>query len=505
MIKPKKLYYNKDAREKLLSGINKVAEAVKVTMGAMGRTVVIGLENGNVQVTKDGVTVARSIHLEDTAENMAATLIKQAAEMTLYMAGDGTTTATLLTQILSMLALNEIDKGVSHLAIKKEIEHGVKKAVDLIRQYAHPVKEAEDIEMIATISANNDKEIGSLIAQAMKAVNMDGEITVQDNYGRQTTVETVEGMSINAGYVSGNFVTNQRKKTAELNNPYVLIYDMKIVRLDELLPILEKVVTTGRELLILCENMEGEALNTTVVNHLQGKLKVCVCKLPQTGMIKKDLMMDVAMLTGAKIISHEYGLSLRTATLEHLGTCERVEVGQYNSTFLGGGGKKEDIEDRKLIIREQMEQEDNDMVKEVYRKRLSNLTNGVAIIKVGGYTPSEIGEKKDRIDDALKAAKAAIEEGYIYGGGSTAYCIGKSIGGLVGLALQAPMNQILTNAGLNTYFGELHHGTGFNAITGELVNMKEHGIIDSAKVLRVALENAASVALMVLSTECLID
>ncbi len=515
--------FNTDAREKLKSGVDQLANAVKVTLGPKGRNVVIEKKYGAPQITKDGVTVAKEIELEDPIENMGAQMIKEVASKTADAAGDGTTTATVLAQAIVTPGLKSLASGANPMDLKRGMDKAVKAIVTELKAMSETVgDDNKKIEAIATISANNDSTIGKLIADAMAKVGKEGVITVEEAKGTETEVKTVEGMQFDRGYLSPYFVTNTEKMEVELANALVLIYDKKVSNMKELLPILEKSVQTGRPLLIVAEDVEGEALTTLVVNKLRGTLKIAAVKAPGFGDRRKAMLEDIAILTGGTLISEERGYKLENVELEMLGTAENISIDKDNTTIVGGAGKKEDIQARIGQIKAQIETTTSDYDKEKLQERLAKLAGGVAVLYIGAATEIEMKEKKDRVDDALHATRAAVEEGIVAGGG-VAYI--RALSGLATLkgenedentgiaiirrAVEEPLRQIAANAGLegSIIVQKVKEGTsdfGYNARSDKYENLKAAGVIDPTKVTRVALENASSIAGMLLTTECTI-
>lgn len=519
----KLIQYEADAREKLKKGVDALANAVKVTLGPKGRNVVIEKKFGAPAITKDGVTVAKEIELEDPMENLGAQMLKEVASKTSDIAGDGTTTATVLAQAIVTAGLKSLAAGANPMDLKRGIDKAVAKVVENLKSMSVQVgDENKKIEQVATISANNDTEIGKLIAQAMERVKKEGVITVEESKGTDTYVDVVEGMQFDRGYLSPYFVTNAEKMEAELENPFILIYDKKISNMKELLPVLEKVVQTGRPLLIISEDVDGEALATLVVNKIRGTLRVAAVKAPGFGDRRKAMLEDIAILTGGTAISEERGYKLENATLNYLGRAEKIVIDKDNTTIINGAGESEDIKARVNQIKAQIETTTSDYDREKLQERLAKLAGGVAVLYVGAPTEVEMKEKKDRVDDALHATRAAVEEGIIPGGG-VAYI--RSISSLTNLkgnnddertgieivkrALEEPLRQIAANAGLEgsiivQRIKSSKGAQGFNAHTEEYGDLMEQGVIDPTKVSRVALENAASIASMLLTTECLI-
>ena len=517
----KEIQFDVDVRSKMKSGVDALANAVKVTLGPKGRNVVIDKKYGAPQVTKDGVTVAKEIELEDRFENMGAQMVKEVASKTNEQAGDGTTTATVLAQAIINVGLKNVTAGANPLDLKRGIDKAVATVVDDLRKRSHEVgDDFSKVEQVGTISANNDAYIGKLIADAMSKVKKDGVITVEEAKGTDTEVKVVEGMQFDRGYISPYFMTNSDKMEAELNNPLILVTDRKISSMKDLLPILEPIAREGKELLIIAEDVDGEALTKLVVNRLRGALKVAAVKAPGFGDRRKEMLQDIATLTGAVVVSEERGFTLENTTPDMLGKAEKVTITKENTTIVGGAGNKEDIQDRVNLIRSQIEVTTSEYDKEKLKERLGKLSGGVAVLYVGATTEVEMKEKKERVEDALNATRAAVEEGYLPGGG-VAYI--RAISALEGLkgdnedettgirivarAIEEPLRQIALNAGVDgsVIIQKIKEGTGdygYNARTSEFVNMYDAGVIDPTKVARVALENAASVAGMFLTTEC---
>ena len=517
----KEIKFNVDVRSKMKDGADALANAVKVTLGPKGRNVVIDKKFGAPQVTKDGVTVAKEIELEDRFENMGAQMVKEVASKTNEQAGDGTTTATVLAQAIINVGIKNVTAGANPMDLKRGIDKAVAAVVDELKQQSKQVgDDYSKVEQVGTVSANNDQYIGKLIADAMAKVGHDGVITVEEAKGTETEVKVVEGMQFDRGYISPYFMTNGDKMEAELNSPFILLTDKKISTMKDLLPVLEPIAREGRELLIIAEDVDGEALTTLVVNRLRGSLKVAAVKPPGFGDRRKEMLQDIAILTGAQVISEERGFTLENATLDMLGKAEKVTITKENTTIVGGIGSKEAIQERADAIRKQIEVSTSEYDKEKLKERLGKLAGGVAVLYVGATTEVEMKEKKDRVEDALNATRAAVEEGYLPGGGVAYIRAAKAIEGMVGenddettgihivaKAIEEPLRQIAQNAGVEgsviiNKIKEAKDDFGYNARTGEYVNMFEAGVIDPTKVARVALENAASVAGMFLTTEC---
>lgn len=520
----KQLFFDIEARNRMKKGVDILANAVKVTLGPKGRNVVLEKKFGAPSITKDGVTVAKEIELEDPIENMGAQMVKEVASKTADLAGDGTTTATVLAQSIISEGLKMVAAGANPMDLKRGIDKAVTKVVEHLKSQSQAVgNDSAKIQQVATISANSDAEIGKLIAEAMKKVGKEGVITVEEARGTETTVEVVEGMQFDRGYISPYFVTNSEKMEAELENPYILIYDKKISAMKDILHILEKVAQSGRPLLIISEDLEGEALATLVVNKLRGTLKVAAVKAPGFGDRRKEMMQDIAVLTKGIVISEEQGYKLENADLTYLGSCTSVTIDKDNTTIVGGKGKKDDINARISQIKQQIENTTSDYDKEKLQERLAKLSGGVAVLNVGAATEMEMKEKKDRVDDALHATRAAVEEGIVPGGGiayirSIEALADKTRGNnddentgvqIIKRALEEPLRQIVANAGIegSIVVQKVKEGKGdygFNARTEEYEKLLSAGIIDPTKVTRVALENAASIAGMLLTTECVI-
>ena len=517
----KEILFNTEVRSKMKDGADALANAVKVTLGPKGRNVVIDKKFGAPQVTKDGVTVAKEIELEDKFENMGAQMVKEVASKTNEQAGDGTTTATVLAQAIINVGIKNVTAGANPMDLKRGIDKAVAAVVGELKSQSQEVgSDYSKIEQVGTVSANNDQYIGKLIADAMAKVGQDGVITVEEAKGTDTEVKVVEGMQFDRGYISPYFMTNGEKMEAELQNPYVLITDKKISTMKDLLPILEPIAREGKELLIIAEDVDGEALTTLVVNKLRGTLKIAAVKAPGFGDRRKDMLQDIAILTGGSVISEERGFTLENATADLLGKAEKVTITKENTTIVGGAGDKQEIRNRADAIRKQIEVSTSDYDKEKLMERLGKLAGGVAVLYVGATTEVEMKEKKDRVEDALNATRAAVEEGYLPGGGVSyiraASCLETLKGDnddettgikIVAKAIEEPLRQIAANAGVegSVIIQKIKEGKGdfgYNARTGEYANMYEAGVIDPTKVARVALENAASVAGMFLTTEC---
>jgi len=519
----KEIIYSDEGRRALLRGVEKLASAVKVTLGPAGRNVVLERKFGSPVITKDGVTVAKEIELEDPFENVGAQLVKEVASKTADVAGDGTTTATVLAEAIYREGVKMVTAGANPMEVKRGIDYTVNKVVDFIRSISKEVKDTKEIEQVATISANNDPEIGKKIAEAMEKVGRDGVITVEEGKGTETYVEVVNGYQFDRGYISPYFITDPDKMEAVLEDAYILITDKKISSIRDILPVLEKVVQTGKPLLIIAEDVEGEALATLVVNKLRGTLRVAAVKAPGYGERRKEMLRDIAILTGGVVVSDETGITFEKLRLEDLGRAKKVVIDKDTTTIIEGYGRKEDIEARIKQIKKQIEETKSEYDREKLQERLAKLTGGVAVIYVGAATETEMKEKKARIEDALHATKAAVEEGIVPGGG-TAYIRAidvvekveeeleddKKIGAkIVKKALEEPLRQIAYNAGYEGSLvveevkrrGKENPNIGFNALTGEYVDMFEAGIIDPTKVVRTALQNAASVSGLLVTTE----
>ena len=517
----KEIKFNTDVRSLMKSGADQLADAVKVTLGPKGRNVVIDKKFGAPQITKDGVTVAKEVELEDRFENMGAQMVKEVASKTNEQAGDGTTTATVLAQAIINVGLKNVTAGANPMDLKRGIDKAVGAIVeDLKKQSKQVGNDFSKVEQVGTVSANNDSYIGKLIAEAMAKVGRDGVITVEEAKGTDTEVKVVEGMQFDRGYISPYFMTNGDKMEAELKNPAILITDKKISTMKDLLPILEPIAREGKELLIIAEDVDGEALTTLVVNKLRGTLKIAAVKAPGFGDRRKEMLQDIATLTGAIVVSEERGFTLENTTPDMLGRAEKVTITKENTTIVGGAGNKDDIKDRVDQIRKQIEVSNSEYDKEKLKERLGKLGGGVAVLYVGATTEVEMKEKKDRVEDALNATRAAVEEGYLPGGGVAYIRAGETLAGLKGenedettgirivaKAIEEPLRQIAQNAGVDgsVIIQKIKEGKadfGYNARTGEYANLFEAGVIDPTKVARVALENAASVAGMFLTTEC---
>ncbi len=519
----KDILFNVEAREKLKTGVDALANAVKVTLGPKGRNVIISKKFGAPQITKDGVTVAKEIELKDPIENMGAQMVKEVASKTADIAGDGTTTATVLAQAIITAGLKNVAAGANPMDLKRGIDKAVAAIVVNLKKISKEVgSDNSKIEQIATISANNDETIGKLIAKAMKVVGNDGVITVEEAKGTETEVKTVEGMQFDRGYLSPYFVTNAEKMVTEMENPLILICEKKISSMKELLPILEPVVQAGKSLLIIAEDVDGEALGTLVVNRLRGSLKVAAVKAPGFGDRRKAMLEDIAILTGGQVVSEERGMTLENVTMEMLGTAQKIEIDKDNTTLINGKGNPKDIKGRIIQIKSQIESTTSDYDKEKLQERLAKLSGGVAVLFIGAPTEMEMKEKKDRVDDALAATRAAVEEGIVPGGGVALIRASANLDKMVGLnedettgiaivrrAVEEPLRQIIANAGgegaiIVQKVKEGKDDFGYNARTEKYEKLYSAGVIDPTKGTRIAIENAASIAAMLLTTECVI-
>jgi len=519
----KQIEFNSDARVKLKAGVDALANAVKTTLGPKGRNVVIGKKFGAPHVTKDGVSVAKEVELKDPIENMGAQMVKEVASKTADIAGDGTTTATVLAQALVTAGLKHVAAGANPIDLKRGMDKAVDAVVAELKELSQEVGiDTDKVNQVATVSANNDDTIGSLIAEAIKVVGRDGVITVEEAKGTETEVRTVEGMQFDRGYLSPYFITNQEKLTVEMDNPYVLLVDGKVSSMKELLPVLEPVVQSGRGLLIIAEDVDGDALGTLVVNRIRGALKIAAVKAPGFGDKRKAMLEDLAVLLGATVVSEEAGYKLAEVDTEVLGTCEKVDISKDKTTIINGFGESEKVQARIDSIRTEIENTKSDYDKEKLQERLAKLAGGVAVLYIGAPTEVEMKEKKDRVDDALAATRAAVEEGIVPGGGvalircSSALDQVKTVNAdeqfgvdIVRDSLSAPLYQIISNAGGNGnvvvhFVADGTESYGYNARTNEYGDMIEMGIIDPTKVTRTAIENAASIASMILMTECVI-
>ncbi|EAI0453316.1 chaperonin GroEL [Campylobacter jejuni] len=518
----KEIIFSDEARNKLYEGVKKLNDAVKVTMGPRGRNVLIQKSFGAPSITKDGVSVAKEVELKDSLENMGASLVREVASKTADQAGDGTTTATVLAHAIFKEGLRNITAGANPIEVKRGMDKACEAIVAELKKLSREVKDKKEIAQVATISANSDEKIGNLIADAMEKVGKDGVITVEEAKSINDELNVVEGMQFDRGYLSPYFITNAEKMTVELSSPYILLFDKKITNLKDLLPVLEQIQKTGKPLLIIAEDIEGEALTTLVVNKLRGVLNISAVKAPGFGDRRKAMLEDIAILTGGEVISEELGRTLESATIQDLGQASSVIIDKDNTTIVNGAGEKANIDARVNQIKAQIAETTSDYDREKLQERLAKLSGGVAVIKVGAATETEMKEKKDRVDDALSATKAAVEEGIVIGGGAALIkakakikldlqgdeAIGAAI---VERALRAPLRQIAENAGfdagvvVNSVENAKDENTGFDAAKGEYVNMLESGIIDPVKVERVALLNAVSVASMLLTTEATIS
>ena len=518
----KDVKFGDSARSKMIAGVNILADAVKVTLGPKGRNVVIDRSFGSPHITKDGVTVAKEITLKDKFENMGAQLVREVSSKTNDIAGDGTTTATVLAQAILNEGIKSVTAGMNPMDLKRGIDIAVKSLVAEIKATAQPASDSKAIEQVGSISANSDTTVGKLIAQAMEKVGKEGVITVEEGSGFEDSLDVVEGMQFDRGYISPYFANKQDTLTAELENPFILLVDKKISNIRELITVLEAVAKTGKPLLIIAEDVEGEALATLVVNNMRGIIKVCAVKAPGFGDRRKAMLQDIAILTGGTVISEEIGMQLDQTTLEHLGTAHKVTVSKENTVIVDGAGNAAQISERVQQIRAQIEESTSEYDKEKLQERVAKLAGGVAVIKIGAATEVEMKEKKDRVDDALHATRAAVEEGVVAGGGVALVRAAKVLDNVNGAnddqnvginilrrAIEAPLRQIVSNAGdePSVVINAVKNGEGnfgYNAATGEYGDMLEMGILDPAKVTRSALEHAASVAALMLTTECMI-
>ena len=518
----KTILFGSEAREKIKKGVDTMANAVKITLGPKGRNVILDKKFGAPSVTKDGISVAKEIELKDKVENMGAQLVKEVASKTADSAGDGTTTATLLAQSIFTNGIKNVAAGANPMDVKRGIDKAIAAVVIQLQKNSKPISGSKEIEQVATISANNDSMIGKMIADAMDKVGKDGVITVEEAKGTETEVKVVEGMEFDRGYLSPYFVTNTEKMETELDNPYILIYDKKISSMKELLPILESVSQTGKPLLIIAEDVDGEALATLVVNKIRGALKVAAVKAPGFGDRRKAMLEDIAILTGGTVISEERGYKLDNATLDYLGTAEKVNMDKENTIIVNGSGKKDDIQARINQLKVQIDSTTSDYDKEKLQERLAKLSGGVAILYIGAATEVEMKEKKDRVDDALHATRAAVQEGIVPGGGVALIRTMQALDqiqvdnddqatgvAIVRASLEAPLRTIVANAGgegsiVLQRVKEGKDDFGYNAGTDKYENLYETGVIDPTKVTRLALENAASIASLLLTTECVV-
>ncbi|NLW30972.1 MAG: chaperonin GroEL, partial [Fibrobacter sp.] len=518
----KQLAFDIAARDKLLKGVDTLANAVKVTLGPRGRNVVLDKSFGSPTVTKDGVTVAKEIELEDKFENMGAQMVKEVASKTSDVAGDGTTTATVLAQVIARLGIKNVTAGANAMALKRGIDKSVKAIVEQLTKESKPISGKKEIAQVASISANNDSEIGNLIADAMEKVGKDGVITVEEAKGIETSLEVVEGMQFDRGYLSPYFVTNSETMECVLDEPLILIHDKKISAMKDLLPLLEKVAQMGKQLLIIAEDVEGEALATLVVNKLRGTLKIATVKAPGFGDRRKAMLEDIAVLTGGIVIAEEAGFKLENTTVDSLGKAKRIVIDKENTTIVEGAGKAADIKGRVNQIRKQIEETTSDYDREKLQERLAKLAGGVAVVNIGAATETEMKEKKARVEDALHATRAAVEEGIVAGGGVALIRASKALDSLkldgdeklgteiIKRAIEEPLRMIVSNAGLeaSVIANEVKNGKGaygFNAYVNKYEDLLEAGIIDPTKVTRTALENAASISGLILTTECVVS
>ncbi|MBU3034356.1 chaperonin GroEL [Tritonibacter mobilis] len=519
----KDVKFDTDARNRMLKGVNTLADAVKVTLGPKGRNVVLEKSFGAPRITKDGVSVAKEIELEDKFENMGAQMVKEVASRTNDEAGDGTTTATVLAQSIVREGLKQVAAGLNPMDLKRGIDLATDKVVEAIKAMAREVKDSDEVAQVGTISANGEAEIGRQIADAMQKVGNDGVITVEENKGLETETDVVEGMQFDRGYLSPYFVTNADKMTAELEDCLILLHEKKLSSLQPMVPLLEQVIQSQKPLLIIAEDVEGEALATLVVNKLRGGLKIAAVKAPGFGDRRKAMLQDIAILTGGQVISEDLGMKLESVTMDMLGTAKKIQITKDETTIVDGAGEKAEIEARVAQIRAQIEETSSDYDREKLQERVAKLAGGVAVIRVGGMTEVEVKERKDRVDDALNATRAAVQEGVIVGGGVALVQAGKSLEGLTGVnadqnagiaivrrALEAPLRQIAENAGVDgaVVAGKIRESEdknfGFNAQTEEYGDMFSFGVIDPAKVTRTALEDAASIAGLLITTEAMV-
>ncbi|SOC19866.1 chaperonin GroEL [Rhodobacter sp. JA431] len=519
----KEVKFSTDARDRMLAGVNILADAVKVTLGPKGRNVVIEKSFGAPRITKDGVSVAKEIELADKFENMGAQMVKEVASRTNDEAGDGTTTATVLAQAIVREGMKAVAAGMNPMDLKRGIDLATAKVVDAIKAAARPVKDSDEVAQVGTISANGEAQIGRFIADAMQKVGNEGVITVEENKGMETEVEVVEGMQFDRGYLSPYFVTNPDKMIADLEDCYILLHEKKLSSLQPMVPLLESVIQSTKPLLIIAEDVEGEALATLVVNKLRGGLKIAAVKAPGFGDRRKAMLQDIAILTGGQVISEDLGMKLENVTLDMLGTAKKISISKENTTIVDGAGDKAEIDARVAQIRTQIEETTSDYDREKLQERVAKLAGGVAVIRVGGMTEVEVKERKDRVDDALNATRAAVQEGIIVGGGVSLVQAAKTLEALEGAnsdqnagisivrrSLEAPLRQIAENAGVDgaVVAGKVRESSdvafGFNAQTEEYGDMFAFGVIDPAKVTRTALEDAASIAGLLITTECMI-
>ncbi|WP_265499854.1 chaperonin GroEL [Paracoccus beibuensis] len=519
----KEVKFSTDARDRMLKGVNILADAVKVTLGPKGRNVVIDKSFGAPRITKDGVSVAKEIELSDKFENMGAQMVREVASRTNDEAGDGTTTATVLAQAIVKEGMKAVAAGMNPMDLKRGIDQATLKVVEAIKAAARPVNDSDEVAQVGTISANGEAQIGRFIADAMQKVGNEGVITVEENKGMETEVEVVEGMQFDRGYLSPYFVTNPDKMVAELEDAYILLHEKKLSSLQPMVPLLEAVIQSGKPLIIVAEDVEGEALATLVVNKLRGGLKIAAVKAPGFGDRRKAMLQDIAILTGGQVISEDLGMKLENVGIDMLGRAKKVTINKDNTTIVDGAGEKAEIEARVSQIRQQIEETTSDYDKEKLQERVAKLAGGVAVIRVGGMSEIEVKERKDRVDDALNATRAAVQEGVVVGGGVALVQGGKALDGLTGAnsdqdagiaivrrALEAPMRQIAENAGVDgaVVAGKVRESSdkafGFNAQTEEYGDMFKFGVIDPAKVVRTALEDAASVAGLLITTEAMI-
>ncbi|MGP9805803.1 chaperonin GroEL [Paracoccus sp. NSM] len=519
----KEVKFSTDARDRMLKGVNILADAVKVTLGPKGRNVVIDKSFGAPRITKDGVSVAKEIELSDKFENMGAQMVREVASRTNDEAGDGTTTATVLAQAIVKEGMKAVAAGMNPMDLKRGIDLATSKVVEAIKAAARPVNDSDEVAQVGTISANGEAQIGRFIADAMQKVGNEGVITVEENKGMETEVEVVEGMQFDRGYLSPYFVTNPDKMVADLEDAYILLHEKKLSSLQPMVPLLEAVIQSGKPLVIVAEDVEGEALATLVVNKLRGGLKIAAVKAPGFGDRRKAMLQDIAILTGGQVISEDLGMKLENVGIDMLGRAKKVSINKDNTTIVDGAGEKAEIEARVSQIRQQIEETTSDYDKEKLQERVAKLAGGVAVIRVGGMSEIEVKERKDRVDDALNATRAAVQEGVVVGGGVALVQGGKALDGVTGAnsdqdagiaiirrALEAPMRQIAENAGVDgaVVAGKVRESTdkafGFNAQTEEYGDMFKFGVIDPAKVVRTALEDAASVAGLLITTEAMI-